>query len=135
MLDINWLAVIVAAIIPMLIGSLWYGPLFGKLWMGMIGLTEEEIREDFNPLKSYGGSMVGAVLTAVVLAVLMPLMPGSGMVSNALTLAILCWLGFHVPFGWQSVAWENKPLGVYFLNLAYNLVAVATMALLIAAWQ
>ncbi|MDE2731527.1 MAG: DUF1761 domain-containing protein [Bacteroidota bacterium] len=131
MFDINWLAVVVAAVIPMLLGSLWYGPLFGKLWMSMIGMTEAEIREDFNALKSYGGSTVGAVLTAFVLAVLMS---ESGTVSSALTLAGLCWLGFHVPFGWQSVAFEDRALGLYALNLAYNLVTLIVMVLVIAVW-
>lgn len=135
MFDINWLAVIVAAILPMILGSLWYGPLFGKQWMNMIGFTEEEIRADFNPLKSYGGSTVGAVMTAIVLAVLMPLMQGSSPVGNALLLAVLCWLGFYVPFGWQSVAFEKRKMGLYVMNLAYNLVALAAMAILIAVWQ
>ena len=135
MLDINWLAVIVAALLPMVIGSLWYGPLFGKQWMKMKGLTEEEIKADLNPLKSYGGSIVCAVLTAIVLAVLMPVMTGSSAIGNGLLLAVLCWLGFYLPLGWQSVAWENKSLGLYTMNMAHNLVTLAAMATLIAVWQ
>lgn len=134
MLDINWLAVIVAALLPMVIGSLWYGPLFGKQWMKMKGLTEEEIKADLNPLKSYGGSIVGAFLTAIVLALLMPVMVTPS-IGNGLVLAVLCWLGFYVPLGWQSVAWENKSLGLYALNMAHNLVTLAAMATLIAVWQ
>ena len=135
MFDVNWLAVIVAAILPMIIGSLWYGPLFGKQWMDMIGFTEEEIRADFNPAKSYGGSVVGAFLTALVLAVLLPLMDGSGAISNALLLAGLCWAGFYLPFGWQSVAFEKKKLGLYVMSMAYNLVTLIAVAILIAVWS
>lgn len=29
-LDINWLAVIVSAIVSFVIGAVWYGPVFGK---------------------------------------------------------------------------------------------------------
>ena len=134
MFDINWLAVIVAAILPMVVGSLWYGPLFGKQWMQMIGYTEEDIRADFDPMKSYGGSMVGAVLTAIVLAVLIPLMDGPSAVGNSLLLVVLCWLGFYLPFGWQSVAFEKKSLGLYMMNMAYNLVTLSVMAIVIAIW-
>ncbi len=45
----NILAVIVAALLPMIVGSLWYGPILGKRWMELMELTEEEIKANFNP--------------------------------------------------------------------------------------
>ena len=30
--DVNLIAVLVAGIVPMIVGMLWYGPLFGKRW-------------------------------------------------------------------------------------------------------
>jgi len=35
---------LVAALIPMLVGSIWYGPLFGKSWMKTNGFTEESLQ-------------------------------------------------------------------------------------------
>jgi hypothetical protein len=32
-LNINPLAVLIATIVPMLLGFLWYGPVFGNAWM------------------------------------------------------------------------------------------------------
>ena len=40
--EINYLAVIVAAIVGFSIGSLWYGPLFGKTWNREVGFREEK---------------------------------------------------------------------------------------------
>ncbi len=40
MVDINYGAVLVAAIIEIVLGFLWYGPFFGKMWMKSIGVTE-----------------------------------------------------------------------------------------------
>ncbi|MYI84759.1 MAG: DUF1761 domain-containing protein, partial [Rhodothermaceae bacterium] len=40
----NWIAFVIAIFLPMIIGSLWYGPLFGKMWMRMMNLTEEKIK-------------------------------------------------------------------------------------------
>jgi hypothetical protein len=37
------LAVVVAAIVSMVIGGLWYGPLFGKMWVELSGMTEEKV--------------------------------------------------------------------------------------------
>lgn len=39
----NWWMYFVAAIIPLLVGSVWYGPLFGKKWMQVNGYTEESL--------------------------------------------------------------------------------------------
>ena len=48
--SINYLAVLVAGFIPMILGSIWYGPLFGKKWIELMGLTEEELKANFNPI-------------------------------------------------------------------------------------
>ncbi|MFN3694309.1 MAG: DUF1761 domain-containing protein, partial [Ignavibacterium sp.] len=45
--SINYLAVLVCGIISMVIGSLWYGPLFSKLWMKQHGFTEEDLNKNF----------------------------------------------------------------------------------------
>jgi hypothetical protein len=40
---INWLAVLLAAVAHQAIGFLWYGPLFGRLWMERRGLSREQV--------------------------------------------------------------------------------------------
>ncbi|MBI3341870.1 DUF1761 domain-containing protein, partial [Candidatus Curtissbacteria bacterium] len=35
--QINYMAVVAAAVVNMVLGFLWYGPLFGKPWMKMMG--------------------------------------------------------------------------------------------------
>ena len=51
MYEVNLLAVLVAGIVPMIVGFLWYGPLFSKRWLALMETTEEEIRKNFNPLE------------------------------------------------------------------------------------
>lgn len=49
--DINWLSLIIAAILPSILGFAWYSPmLFGKAWMDSIGMTEEKARSGNMPL-------------------------------------------------------------------------------------
>lgn len=44
-MDINFLAVLVAAVVPMIIGFIWYNPkVFGNAWMHAAGVTEEKIK-------------------------------------------------------------------------------------------
>ena len=42
---INFAAVLVAAIVGFIIGILWYGPLFGKSWMRLMGMTDKQLKE------------------------------------------------------------------------------------------
>jgi len=130
----NWIAFIIAVVLPMVVGSLWYGPLFGKKWMAMMNLTEQQIRETLNPAKSYGGSFIGSILTAYVLSFLITLMD-MGSLTGGLTIGLIAWLGFVLPTGWQTVAWEDKKDGVFLLNQIYNLIVYLLMAGLIGAWH
>ena len=63
--QVNLLAVLVGAVITMVLGFLWYGPLFGQMWMRMVGRSAEEI-EAAPTLYIY--SFVSALITAYVLA-------------------------------------------------------------------
>lgn len=44
-MEFNYLAIFVAAVVPIILGFLWYNPaLFGNAWMRESGMTEEKIK-------------------------------------------------------------------------------------------
>ena len=44
-MDINFLAVLVAALVPMIMGFIWYNPkVLGNAWMKAAGLDEEKLK-------------------------------------------------------------------------------------------
>ena len=44
-MDINFLAVLVAALVPMVLGFIWYNPkVMGTAWMKETGLTDEKMK-------------------------------------------------------------------------------------------
>lgn len=143
--EVNYLAVLIAGIVPMVVGAIWYGPLFGKRWLGTMETTEEEIRKDFNPLKTYGASFVLALLTAFILAQLIARMgdpmdvsslPGSGGDSMVgLHLALMALIAFVLPVAYQSVAFEGRKAGLFWLSLGYNGVALIGQGMVIALWR
>lgn len=65
-LNMNYIAIIVAGLIPAIIGGIYYGPLFGKAWMNSLGKTEEELKPN-NMAIAYGGSVLMAMLLSVSL--------------------------------------------------------------------
>ncbi len=61
-MQINYWAIFVAALVPLIMGFIWYHPkLFGKIWMEETGLTEEKMK----------GSMIGVFVFSVILSLLM----------------------------------------------------------------
>ena len=131
--DINYLAVLVAGIVPMMVGSLWYGPLFGKRWLELMETTQEEVASDFNPMKTYGISFLLALVTAWVLAQLLASLGGGGPLA-AVHLVLLLVVGIVVVVAHQSVAFERRKPGLAALNVGYNLVALLGQAVLLSLW-
>ncbi len=44
-MNFNWIAVLIAAIVPTVLGFIWYHPkVFGKAWMEASGITEESMK-------------------------------------------------------------------------------------------
>jgi len=59
----NWLAILVSALIPLIIGSIWYHPkAFGTVWMNATGITEDKLK-NMSPAKAY---IVALVLSVVL---------------------------------------------------------------------
>jgi hypothetical protein len=131
---VSYIGVIVATVVSFIVGFLWYGPLFGKLWMKLQNFS----KADINNAKKKGMTgllvinFVATLITAFVLSYLIDL-TASSTVSSALSLGFLIWLGFFAttsPLG--SVLWEGKPFNLYVLNAAYWLVIVLVMSGILA---
>jgi len=57
--QLNWLAVIVGAVIYFVIGAAWFSPaVFGRPWMAAIGWDESRQRPEMNPVSYAGPALV-----------------------------------------------------------------------------
>ena len=61
---LNWYLILATALVPLIVGFVWYGPLFGKLWMQEAGITEESMKGS-NMALIFGISLVFGVFLAV----------------------------------------------------------------------
>ncbi|NNE30694.1 MAG: DUF1761 domain-containing protein [Saprospiraceae bacterium] len=57
---VNWLSVVLATLIPMIIGFIYYNPkVIGTAWMNSLGITEEDIKNNQgNMAVTFGVSLV-----------------------------------------------------------------------------
>jgi hypothetical protein len=131
---INYLAVLIAGIIAMPIGAVWYGPLFGKQWMKEHGFTAEELKKNFNPAKIYSIAAVSHIIIAYTLARLMGYLDAYS-VSGFLHVAFFSWLGFlFLPMFINSL-FARKTLKLLFIESLYFLVYFLVAAFLISIWR
>ena len=141
MIDVNFWAVIVAGIVSMVLGFLWYGPVFGKKWMGMMGYNQSHIDEakaKGGMGKSYLIAFIGSLVTAYVLAHIITMAQIAGIssgVSGGLQSGFWAWLGFIATVGLGGVLWEGRKWNLYTFNMAYQLVNLLLMGLIIGAWM
>ena len=136
-ISVNYLSVLVAAIAAMVVGFLWYGPLFGRKWIGYMGWSEAQMAAG---KKSMGGryftAFIGTLVMALVLAHFITqigITPGDTV--NAWKLAGWVWLGFFVTKALGGVLWEGKPLGLFFLNIFHDLAALGVATTVLVMWK
>jgi hypothetical protein len=83
LLNLNFLVVLGAGFIPMAVGALWYGPLFGKAWMVESGMTMDKI-EGANMAKIYGVATLFSIFFAVgILPIVVHQMGAFGALANS----------------------------------------------------
>ena len=129
-LDVNWIAVVVAAVAPMIIGTLWYGPLFGKLWMRSLGKTSEELG---SPSTGIAVSIVASLITATIVSVVINAV-GAGTIMEGIVWGVLLSVGLIATSTATNSVYENKSWTVTFLFIAYQVVTLAVMGAIVAAW-
>jgi hypothetical protein len=129
-MSINYLAVLVAAIVNMAVGALWYSPaLFAKPWMKLTAKKDMG-----SPGPGYALSTLGSLLIAFFLADFAVKTSTTGF-GRGLVLGLLAWIGFVATTYAASYVFEGRPLKLYALNVGYYLVTFMLMGGIVAAWH
>lgn len=134
-MDVNWLAIVACAVASMVIGSIWYGPLFGKQWTKLVGLTKEDLEKGKKTMpQTYTGMFIGSIVTSFVLAVIISMAPMPGMMTG-ITGAFWVWIGFIVAVKYSDVLFEKKPLKLYFIEIGYYFCFLLVAGAILGSWM
>lgn len=133
---INYLAVVLATLSSMVIGSIWYTPkVFGNYWMKQAGVTPSGNAKD--AVRPIIVTVIVSFITAWVLAgavwISFQFYGGSFLVNALLTAAIL-WAGFTAARFITHDQFDRRTTGLTVLNIAHELVTLLVMALIIGVW-
>ena len=136
---INYLAVVAAAVASMALGMAWFGFLFGKQWIALMGWTPEEIEvAKARGRRSYVLAALGSLVMAYVLAHVLIFASAYFMItgiSAGLMVGFWNWLGFVAPVTLGAVLWEGKPWKLWALDNGYQLLSLLVMGVILTLWR
>jgi hypothetical protein len=130
--NINWLAVLVSALVFYGIGAIWYSFLFRKAWMKQVKVTQEEA-------KKANMAMIMTftfLITLVMMINLAFFLGGPGIDAGQGAL-----YGFLTGFGWVAMGialnalYEMRSWRYILINAGYMVTGFTVAGLILGAWK
>jgi hypothetical protein len=134
--EVNFLAVLVSALVGFLIGGVWYTALFGKLWIKLHNFSEERMaamKARRPPPLFFGTMIVCYFVLAFALAILLTGFPAPNTLTGAAVGAIF-WLG-AAAIGMTGHISSDKDNGLYLIDVGCELVYLVPMGVILGAWH
>jgi hypothetical protein len=140
---LNPLAIGGALLASFVIGSLWYGPLFGKAWAKAMGFPTDVRPGGAELARGIALNLVGTFLMAFVLAHDVAvwrasswgLGPDSAPYVYGFFGGFFIWIGYIVPMLLNGVAFERKSWKVFAIGAGYQFLSFQTMGMILAFWR
>lgn len=134
----NYWAILAAAIASMIIGSVWYGPLFGKMYTRLTGMDQwsPEKKEAMKKkmVWSYLGQLIASLLMFYVLAGLLYWSAPKVNVQFGMGIAFWIWLGFILPLTFGNTLWGGKK-EMFWLTAGNTLITMLVGGAILGAWR
>ena len=133
--DINWLAVLVAAIVYFMLGAVWYSKaLFGTKWAAVVGLDMSDPNKSKGMAKMMAGTFVLILITCMGIAMLVTRMDLS-VLPSALKLGLITGICFATTAVSISFIYESRPTALYFIDCGYHLAGHLIAAIILVLWR
>ena len=141
--QVNYLAVLAAAVAAMAVGFARYLPgVFGKQWLRIIGadkLSDEERRKrqkGMGPTFSlmFAATFIGAAVLAWFIAWL-----DAGTLAGGIRVGFFAWLGFVVPVVTGDTLFSGRDgaleMPLFLIQAGHHLLALLVMGAVLGAWH
>ena len=132
-LKINYLAVLVAVVLQFVLGFLWYGPLFGEAWMGMVGLDMATIEADPAGAGEWITNVVSAVISMWVLSWLFVKLGVDNWLRGA-GLGLLIGVAFVLLSTMTSGMFAKDPYGLAWITGGFTTAGLTLGGAVLGAW-
>jgi Protein of unknown function (DUF1761) len=134
-IDVNWIAIILAAASTMVVGSIWYSPkMFYKQWARLANVKPDPNFTTNKAIMLYGQAFSTSVVTAIVLAYAIAafhLVSDDSYLLDAVFVGVVAWAGFTAARFHMHDLFEGRRKKLTFINTMYELVTIIVMAVII----
>ncbi len=133
---LNIPAILVCGAVSLVIGFIWYGPLFGKMWAGYTGMTDERVKAipGSQMARKYLLTFAAALVTALALDVLAWSMNLTS-VWGGLRLGLWTGVGFSAMGFFTNNIFEQRPFGLWLVISGYQVFYQMAAAVILAVWR
>jgi len=134
---VNYFAVIVALVAFTVLGMLWYGPLFGKKWMKLVGLSASDMdtpEAKKSSVIGYISSLASSFVSMLALAIILNLLGIDNALGGLIAGALLSF-AFIAMTQVGEAAWLNNPAQLVLLNSMYRILGFAAAGSIIGAFR
>lgn len=132
--NLNYGAIIVAAVVYMAVGAFWYSPGgFGKLWTKLTGINMTKNSKD-GANKAMAMVALGAIVQSFALAVLIKSL-SSQTISHGLLIGLLVWAGFTAATTVGDTVFAKRGWKLWWLNSSYYLIVMLINACILSLWR
>src|SRR5689334_18275506 len=124
--QVSLVATLAAAVAGMMLGALWYGPLFGKAWISALGVGEDELKRRVNPGVAYGLTFVLSLVAAFVFGMFLGPHPSLALGLGAGASAGICWVAASLA---TNYLFEGRRPALIFINGGFHAVRFTLIGL------
>ncbi|HEY5612472.1 MAG TPA: DUF1761 domain-containing protein [Lysobacter sp.] len=129
-IDLNWLAVIAAALSAFVLGGLWYGPLFKKAWCREAGIDPAAAPP--HPARIFAVAFACSLLSALIFAVLLG---GKATAADGFGVGFVVGLFFVAMSFGINYAFAQRSLKLWMIDSGYHIVQFSLYGLILGAWH
>ena len=128
---INYLAVLVAAVVKSAIGMVWYAPaVFGTAWIKLAGLGQPSKKGMWRAVATdFAANFVMAFVLVHAIHY-----AGANSWTHGAIVGFFNWLGFIAAGTLGMVTFEKRPWNLYVINNGYQLASLLVMGAILAVW-
>lgn len=133
--QINWLAVLVAAVAYFFLGAIWYSKaLFAPAWIRLVGIDVNNADKRKGLAKMMITTLVLIVVTVIGQELLADRLWLTGLVSGV-KLGLITGVGFATTAVSISFIYESRPAALYFIDCGYHIVGHLAAAIILVMWR
>jgi hypothetical protein len=138
-IQVNYMAIAAGAVLSMVIGAIWYGPVFGKKWAEINGINTGD-KEAMKKMQKSAGPLyaVQFILTLFQVLVLAHLVADTKIVGGA-ERSLWIWAAFVIPTLAGAIMWTNEKGSFkwsrFLIQAGYQLIIFIVFGLLLQFWK